>query len=416
MKNTIVMLYMLLALTIGLRAQVPEHYLRIAAENNPRLQASYNEFEAALQKIPQVQSLPDPMLMFGYSVWPAETMPGAEKARISLSQMFPWFGTLKALGNEAALLAEAKYQAYLEERNNLFYQVAEAWLPLYELWQFMKIEQENIQLLESYMTIATRNFENGTGPMVNVLRSDIILQDALTRLEILNEKELMLLSVFNNLLNRDAREKADIIEPVQAVSIPSKSEKDSLLVQNPLLAGLNLRHRASESGREAARLMGFPDIGIGLEYMAMKPMDGMSSQENLKGSLMPMITLSIPLYRKKYKAAQEEARLRQESLSYQMENMMNMLSSDYDRAWFELQQQQKLIALYDRQINTGRQSLNLLFRSYSNSGNDFEEVLRMQQQLLQYEKEKTTAEAQLNAAIAKINYITAKNIVPHENK
>ena len=39
-----------------------EDYLQLAASNNPGVQAAYAQFEAALQKSPQVSSLPDPTL------------------------------------------------------------------------------------------------------------------------------------------------------------------------------------------------------------------------------------------------------------------------------------------------------------------------------------------------------------------
>jgi outer membrane protein TolC len=77
-------------------------------------------------------------------------------------------------------------------------------------------------------------------------------------------------------------------------------------------------------------------------------------------------------------------------------------------AWFEIQQQQELLKLYDQQIQETNQALNLLFTAYGNSGNEFEEVLRMQQQLLKYEKMKATAETQYQIALAKLNYLTAK--------
>ena len=77
-------------------------------------------------------------------------------------------------------------------------------------------------------------------------------------------------------------------------------------------------------------------------------------------------------------------------------------------AWFQIQQQKQLLSLYEQQIQTSQQSLNLLFTSYGNSGREFEEVLRMQQQLLKYEKMKATAEVQYQIALAKLNYITAK--------
>ena len=185
------------------QAQTLESYLEMAAKNNPGLQSKYKEFEAALQKIPQVSALPDPSFSFGYFISPVETRVGPQRAKFSLSQMFPWFGTLEDKGDAAALMAEAKYQSFLEVRNKLYYDVAAAYYPLYELQQMQEIEQKNIEILESYKTIATGKFENGAAPMVDVLRVDIMLKDAQTNLEILNKKENALVSTFNNLLNRN---------------------------------------------------------------------------------------------------------------------------------------------------------------------------------------------------------------------
>jgi len=98
----------------------------------------------------------------------------------------------------------------------------------------------------------------------------------------------------------------------------------------------------------------------------------------------------------------------QESYSYQKEETINSLTSNYEMTWFQIQQQKELIELYNQQILETGQTLNLLFSAYSNSGKDFEEVLRMQQQLLKYEKMKATAETQYQTALAKLNYITAK--------
>ncbi|WP_339650078.1 TolC family protein, partial [uncultured Salegentibacter sp.] len=76
-------------------AQELEDYLKIAAENNPKLQSAYTQFEAALQQSPQVSSLPDPTLTVSAFGRMVETRLGAQEARFSLMQMFPWFGTLK---------------------------------------------------------------------------------------------------------------------------------------------------------------------------------------------------------------------------------------------------------------------------------------------------------------------------------
>ncbi len=384
-------------------------YLEIAAENNPGLRAKYKEFEAALQRISQVNALPDPSFSFSYFVSPVETRVGPQRAKFSLNQIFPWFGTLEAKGDAAALMAEAKYQLFLEARNKLYFEVAAAYYPFYELQQMQKIEQGNIEILESYKNIATRKFENGVAPMVDVLRVDIMLKDALTNLEILNEKEHALISTFNNLLNRNENEDVIVADTLTATAFKIGAVKDSLLHRNPAINALDLKTNASKANEIIAQKQGLPNIGVGLDYVVVGEPSGMSVADAGKDVLMPMISVSIPLFRKKYDAAENEAQFMQESYTLQKKNALNSLSSEFDRALFEISQQLRLLELYRKQVKTTEQLLNLLFSAYSNSGQDFEEVLTMQQKLLQYEKLIAKAVVKYHTASARLDYITAKN-------
>jgi outer membrane protein TolC len=134
----------------------------------------------------------------------------------------------------------------------------------------------------------------------------------------------------------------------------------------------------------------------------------MELADNGRNAIMPMVSVSIPIFRSKYKASVKEAQLMQERYTLQKEDYSNTLTSSYEMTWFELQQQLQLLKLYDQQVEESNQVLNLLFTAYGNSGKAFEEVLRMQQQLLKYEKMKATAEIQYQIALAKLNYLTAK--------
>merc|ERR1711974_383443 len=51
-----------------------------------------------MQKVAQVNNLPDPTFSFGYFISPVETRVGPQRAKVGLTQMFPWFGTLKTAG------------------------------------------------------------------------------------------------------------------------------------------------------------------------------------------------------------------------------------------------------------------------------------------------------------------------------
>jgi len=391
------------------QGNILDSYLEMAAENNPGLQSKYKEFEAALQRIPQVNALPDPSFSFGYFISPVETRVGPQRAKFSLSQLFPWFGTLEAKSDAAALAAAAKYQSFLEARNKLYYDVSAAYYPLYELQQVQKIEQENIEILQSYKNIATRKFENGVAPMVDALRVDIMMKDAQTNLEILNEKEYVLVSTFNNLLNRDENEDVIVSDTLMATDIELEAVKDSMLMRNPTINALDLKTRASKASEVVAQKQGLPNIGVGLDYVIVGERSDMSVADAGKDVLMPMVSVSIPIFREKYRASVREAKLNQDRYTLQKEEVSNMLETGYEMTMFELEQQQELLALYRKQVQTSEQSLNLLFSAYGNSGKEFEEVLRMQQQLLKYEKLVAGAEAKYLVALARINYITAKN-------
>jgi outer membrane protein TolC len=276
--------------------------------------------------------------------------------------------------------------------------VASAYYPLYELKDFVRIEQENISILESYKAIVNQKFKNGTGIMVDVLRVDIMLKDAQTNLTILRDKEKPLLTTFNKLLNRPENEWVLISETLNAEIMADSYRKDSLIAANPKLKALDLKMQASQAAEIVAQKQGLPKLGVGLDYDISMP-----------DVLMPMVSISIPIFRAKYNASVKEAQLLQESYTLQKQEVTNTLFSEYEMVWFQVQQQLQLISLYQQQIQTSQQSLNLLFTSFGNSGKEFEEVLRMQQQLLKYQKMSATALVQYHITIERINYITSKS-------
>lgn len=406
-EKILITIILLFSVNLGF-AQTLDDYFKIAAENNPGLQAKYYEYEAALQKVPQVDKLPDPVFSFGYFISPVETRVGAQQAKFSLSQMFPWFGSLKAQGDAAALMAEAKFQNFINERNKLYYRLATAYYPLFELRDLVKIEQENIKILESYKTISTQKYKSGSGSMVDVLRVDIMLNDAQTNLNILKDKEIPLKTSFNKILNRAETENIVIQDSLSLEKINHLAIKDSMIEKNPNLKALELKFQASKSAEIVAQKQGLPMIGLGLDYVIVSEREDINLNDNGKDILMPMVSFSLPIFRSKYKASVKEAQLMQQSYKYQKEEIANSLISNYEEVSFEIQQQVQYLNLYNQQIETLEIALNLQFTSYENSGKEFEEVLDMQQQLLKYQKLKAEAMTKYQIAIAKINYLTSK--------
>ena len=406
--NKLLFVFLLLGYSALVGAQTLDDYLKEAAENNPGLLAKYKVFEAAMQQTAKVGSLPDPNLAFGYFISPVETRVGPQQAKFSLTQMFPWFGTLRAQEEAATFMAEAKYQEFLDARNKLYYQVSAAYFPLYELQKLIEIEEANLQILTGYKDVTSVKYENDQGSLVDLLRIDIMEKDAKTNLSILRKKRAPMESQFNALLNRPDSLKVPVDTTYQISSIDDNFLKDSLTVGNPVLDQLSLKIKASEAQEKAAKRQGMPNLGIGLDYVIVGERTDMNVPDNGQDAIMPMLSVSLPIYRKKYKAARQEAQLMQEAYTLQHQDMSNRLISSYEMIRFEMIKQVELNRLYQQQAIESRQSLNLLYTSYGNSGKDFEEVLRMQQQVLKYERLSVNAIRAFLIARAELDYVTAK--------
>ncbi|MBI0399845.1 TolC family protein [Cyclobacterium marinum] len=408
MKFTVLSIFIWLIFHVTGFSQTLEDYFVIAAENNPGLKGKYKAFEAALEKIPQAQSLNDPNLSFGYFISPVETRLGPQRMRFSLTQMFPWFGTLKMQGDVATVLAEVKHQEFLDARNSLYNEVSAIYYPLLEVLELIEIEKENLQILETYKSIATSTYENGKGSMTDLLRVDIINTNAQTNLDVLYKKVHAANARLNALLGRTPDSPIDIGEKLKPPTGLHQFYFDAIR-NNPLIESMDLKVQAAELNQRLALKKGLPQLGIGIDYVAVGDRNDVIIEENGRNVIMPTMTMSLPLFRKKYKAAEREALLLSESYQAEKENVSNILQGSFHRFKAEMEIQLDLIDSYDRQIKTSKQTLDLLYSAYANSGDNFEEVLRLQQQLLEYQKMKVKASVAYYVAEAQINYLTAKS-------
>ena len=405
-------IYFLLSMSM-LQAQTLAEYMKWAVEQNPGLQSKHKEFEAALEKVDQVSTLPDPNFTVSTLGRMIETRTGPQQAVFILNQMFPWFGTLAAQGDVAALAAEASFQSYLDARNKLQYQVASAYYPLYELREWIRIEQEFIRILQSDKDLSTSSFQNNRGSMVDVLRADIMLKESETNLHILMKKEKPLLAAFNQLLNRELDEPVELESSLTTSVVESMDKNDSSLMNHPQIREMELRIQSAKAAEQVAHKQGLPMLGVGVNYTLIGQREDLAPgttppADNGQDAFMPMVSVSLPIFRKKYEASKREIQLMQESYRLKKVELSNELLLGYETTWFELQKQQELIALYEDQIRETRQAVNLTLTAYRNASMEFEEVLTMQQQLLTYEKMKVSAVVQYLIAVAKIDYLTSK--------
>ncbi len=388
-----------------------DQYLKLAAENNPGLKAKFNDYLAAMERINQAKGLPDPQVAFGYFLQSVETRVGPQRATVAINQSFPWFGTLKAQGDVAATNASSKLVAFENARLMLFRDVKLHYNQLYFLHQSIQLTEENIELLRSFKELARVNFESGKTGFVNVLRVEMEEEELHTQLQFLKDSKSAARAEFENLLN--TRLSDEIEFPDQLEIIQLKEDKkvlyDSIINQNLRLQELQLMADSKEKQVEAAKLMGKPSLTIGASYINIAERTDMDMPGNGQDAfLFPQVGVRVPIFRKKYQAMQEQAKLEQQSLEYQISDESNSLSSQLERLITSHLDAQRRIRLNEKLHDLAERSLSLLQTEFTTGVTGFEEVIRMERKLLTYQLALQKAIVDNNNAIYKINYLLGK--------
>ena len=97
-----------------------------------------------------------------------------------------------------------------------------------------------------------------------------------------------------------------------------------------------------------------------------------------------------------------EADLQQQALQQQEAQQLNVLSVELEQQLAAYADADRRISLYREQHKRAEQAMNLLLTAYTTNGKDFEEVLRLERMLLNYELETVKAVRDKNTAAANI--------------
>ena len=390
-----------------------DDYLVRAADSNPGLKAKFAAYKAALEQVPQAGSLPDPQVMFGYFIQPVETRVGPQRARISASQMFPWFGALESKKDAAANMAKARYELFAEAKSRLFFEVKSAYYNLYFTRKAIDITKENIAILATFRKLTLIKVESGLASSVDVLRVEMEIADLENRLALLHDTYSSQQTAFNNLIDAESSAAVTLPDTLAVADRPldAGATLDSIRTGNHQVLQTEFMEAAYRKQELVARKMGKPSFSVGVDYLIVgkssNPMTS-SSESGTDAIVFPTIGLSVPIYRHKYTAMAREAALLQESQGDGRRDKINMLETTFAETDKEYRDAVRRIPLYLGQSDKAIRALGILRTEYETSGKNFEEILRMERQLLGYELETEKARTDKGAAAAFFEYLMGK--------
>ncbi|MEQ9166011.1 MAG: TolC family protein, partial [Fulvivirga sp.] len=282
--------------------------------------------------------------------------------------------------------------------------VAKAYIPLQELKQLQKVANHNLEYLRLIKTVATTLYENDAVSLADVLRIDLNIQQLESRIKLLDEREKPLTIGLNNILNQPDSFKINY----DSLKLPNDQSVVPDLESHPVVQEMNYRKQAGDAKIQAIDKSSLPKFGVGIDYVFVDERTDMNVPDNGQNALMPMVSFTLPIFRKKYRSAINEVELQNESFELMETSRINSLSTAYEDLSYHIYSENEKWRLYN-ELEKQTETINrLLLTEYETAGKNLNDLLQIQLQLLDYQEKKINACANLNINYAEVKYLIKK--------
>ena len=298
---------------------------------SPEIQLFELKHQVAREKVNEANTLPNTQIGVGYFVSEPETRTGAQRFKISAKQMLPSFGSITARENYKNALADAVYEDIAIAQRKLVASVSQSYYNLYALKEKQLVLDENITLLKTYEELALTSVEVGKASAVDVLRLQMRQNELEQLKQVLEQDYLAEQTVLNKLLNRGKNIKVTVAD---GLMMPFENElvNSENLALHPELLKYDKLYESVEKSELLNKKESSPMLGFGLDYIAVSERPNMNFNDNGKDIVMPMVSVSIPIFNNKYKSKTKQNELLQKKINVQKQDKLNRLETLLDKA------------------------------------------------------------------------------------
>ena len=386
--------------------QTLESLIAEGLKNSPEIQERQSNFKGIQERKNEVNTLPNTNFGLGYFLSEPETRTGAQRLKLSVSQMMPWFGSITTRQNYVTSIAEAKFVDIAIASRKLIASISQSYYQLYSNQEKRKILSKNIELLKTYETMALTAVETGKASAVDVLKLQIRQNDLEKLVKILEQQYASEETRMNRFLNREKDETIALLQELNMPKTIPSVDKGNMAI-HPELIKYDKLYQSVEQSELLNQKEQMPMIGFGLDYVAVAERPGMSFSDNGKEIIMPMFSVSIPIFNNKYRSKTKQNDLQKEALVFGKESRKNTLITKLETA---LNNRISSKINFDTQVQNLEKANNaeqILIKSYESGTLNFNDVLDIQELQLKFQMEKIEAIKSFFIQSTIINYLSS---------
>lgn len=389
-----------------------EDYIKLAIDQNPGLLASYQTYQATLERAGYVGAIPDPVLSYGHFFNEVETRVGPQKEKFSIRQSFPWFGTLGIKSDIVRSQAEVAFEKYQYDMLALTFELKLNYFQLLNLEKKEAILQESKTLLAYWTGLIKTKYELGEKSHSDFIQAQIetaLIDDELLSLQSQIEPvKAKLKAILNN--DKLALATDDSFE-IENLNLNEPVVIDSFILGNPNLAQYSAMIKVNEKNVDLASKASYPDVTFGLDYIVTdeSPMAGID--DNGKDPLMVSVGINLPLWFGKNKAKKREAVASLKASEYAYQNKLNQLKAELEKEQAQFKNIKRKYLFYQNDIvPQSEYNLELLFKAYQLGENSVFDLLKVERELLNYQMKLEDMKTTALVSLAKIELLSNRNI------
>jgi outer membrane protein TolC len=390
-----------------------EDCLLHAERQNPGLEAAFHRWKAAVERIPQVRSLPDPRLSYAYFLRSVETRVGPQEHTLTLTQTFPWFGKLAAQGDAAVEVARAAEKRYEALRLRVFHAVIRAYAEHYYLARSIEITGENLELMTHWEEVARARFRAGTGTHAAVVQAQVELGVLTDRLGTLRDRRGAVLAQLNSLLSRSADTALSAPDSLPDETSDATDEELLALLReaSPELLALQFEVKRKRRELDLAGKAFYPDFTLGAGYVFTGDAINPELEDSGKDPLTAQVAINVPIWRGRYAAAEREAEALLHAARREHEDRTLALEAGVKGVAFELRDAGRKVRLYrDTLIPKAEQSLQATSTAFEAGRLEFLNVIEAQRVLLEFQLAYQRALSDQLARLAKLEMLVGRRL------
>ena len=126
-------------------------------------------------------------------------------------------------------------------------------------------------------------------------------------------------------------------------------------------------------------------VGFGLDYIAVSERPNMNFSDNGKDIIMPMVSVSIPIFSTKYKSKTKQNELLQKEINFQKQDKLNRLETVLDKAVKKSNSAKISYNTQAKNLKQAKDAETILVKSYETGTIDFNDILDIQELQLKFQ-------------------------------